>query len=156
MKKTHWKKLAPSNYLGAWDIENDTNVTILSITQEKIKPNASAPEEECVVMKLKEFNKPMIVNKTNLKAIEKATGSAYIEDWKGRQIILFSTKVRAFGDMVDALRVRQFAPKPKEKPTLTDDRFKVALEKIKSGEIDKSSLTPYNLTKEQTKLISEL
>lgn len=152
--KTHWKKLAPSNYIGAWDLEDDTIVTIVSISQEKVKPNASAPEEECVVMKLKEFDKPMIVNKTNLKSIEKATGTAYVEDWIGKQITLFVKNVKAFGEMVNAIRIRQQAPQPKAKPTLSDDRFQTALEKIKSGEVDKSALNAYQLSVTQKKQLN--
>ena len=147
--KTHWKKLAPSNYLGSWDIEADTDVTIVSVSQEMIKPNANAPEEECVVVKYKEFDKPMIANKTNLKAISSATGSVYIEDWTGKRVTLFVKNIRAFGENVDAIRVRQNAPKPKAKPKLNDERFEKALDAIKSGKAKLSDLDKYELTNEQ-------
>src|SRR5690606_21274219 len=99
--------------------------------------------------KYREFDKPMIANKTNLKAIASATGSVYIEDWVGKQVTLFVKNIRAFGENVDAIRVRQNAPKPKAKPKLNDERFEKALNAIKSGKAKVSDLEKYDLTNEQ-------
>lgn len=148
-KKTHWKKLAPSNYLGSWDLEGETNATISKIEKKMLKTSPQAPEEECVVINLKEFVKPFIVNKTNLSSIEKATQSAYIEDWVGKQITLFVKNVKAFGNYVDAIRVRQSAPKAKAKPKLTPERFEKAIEAIENKKAKKEDLHKYDLTKEQ-------
>jgi hypothetical protein len=41
-----------------------------------------------------------------MKLISKATGSPYVEQWQGKEIILFVTQVSAFGSMVDAVRVK--------------------------------------------------
>ena len=153
--KTHWRKLAPSNYLGAWDIEKDTPVTIASIKQEMVKPNANAPEEECVIMHLKEFNKPMIVNKTNLKSIEKATGTAFIEEWVGKRITLFSKSIRAFGQQMDAIRVRQSAPKKKAKPKLIDTAFENAYKMLIEGKAKLRDFNRYELTENQKQTLKE-
>jgi hypothetical protein len=52
----------------------------------------------------------MVCNRTNGKAIEKALKSPYIETWKGKQVELYSSRVKAFGEEMDALRVRNIAP----------------------------------------------
>ncbi|MBQ2443125.1 MAG: hypothetical protein II498_07235, partial [Ruminococcus sp.] len=52
----------------------------------------------------------MILNSTNMKTITKLFGTPYIEDWSGRRIQIGIEKVKAFGDVVDALRVRKFIP----------------------------------------------
>lgn len=49
----------------------------------------------------------MIVNSTNAKAITLAVGSPYIEDWTGKKITLYVAKIKAFGEQVDALRVKK-------------------------------------------------
>jgi hypothetical protein len=48
----------------------------------------------------------MILNKENMKVITKVAGSPYIEQWVGKELILYVTKVAAFGSMVDAVRVK--------------------------------------------------
>ena len=55
-----------------------------------------------------------ICNATNAKTITKVIGSLYIEDWQGSKIQLYSAEVSAFGETVDALRVRPFPPKTDE------------------------------------------
>jgi hypothetical protein len=48
----------------------------------------------------------MIINKTNAKIITKILDTPYIEHWAGKSIIIYAAKVRAFGETVDALRVK--------------------------------------------------
>jgi hypothetical protein len=69
----------------------------------------------------------MVANSTNLKRITKLTGSAFIEDWAGKQIVLTTEKVKAFGEIHDAVRV---STKPVSKPKLEGaliDKAKAAL-----------------------------
>ena len=115
---TNWKKLMNKNYLGSWDVENgkDLILTIRGARQEKVK-NPQGKEEECLVVDFVESEyKPMIINSTNGTNIEKATGTPYIEQWSGHKISLFTAKVSAFGDIVDAIRIRPTAPVEPPKP----------------------------------------
>jgi hypothetical protein len=48
----------------------------------------------------------MILNKTNLKSIAKIAKSPMIENWIGVQIILTIETVKAFGEIVEALRIK--------------------------------------------------
>lgn len=71
----------------------------------------SGKKEEGILIHFKEDAKPMICNATNAKTITKVAGSPYVEDWRDVRIALYSQEVSAFGETVDALRVRPYAPK---------------------------------------------
>ena len=76
-----------------------------------------------MIVRFKEHKKPMICNVTNAKAIEKLARSAYTEDWVGQRIQIGVEKVKAFGDIHDALRIRPYVREQmqeKETPTCAD------------------------------------
>lgn len=137
MEKTHWKKLTNPNYLGSYAFQPDEEkVGIISkVVQEKVK-NQDGKEEECLVCYFTGQLKPLILNKTNSKTIAKIHESPFIEDWKGKAIQMYVAKVKAFGERVDAVRIREFIPKL-EKPELKigTPRFEKALKSIAAGEI---------------------
>ena len=59
--------------------------------------------------------KPLVLNATNSKTITKLLKTPYIEQWAGRKIQLYVEQgIKAFGDVVDAIRVRPFLPVEKE------------------------------------------
>jgi len=152
--KTHWKKAFNPNYLGAYSLEpgEELIVTITRISKEAVM-NADGREEECLVAYL-ENQKPFILNKTNAKTIAAVTGSNYIEDWPGKQIQIYAAKVKAFGQAVDALRVRDFPPR---KNKLNADRFHKMLQAIEAGQFDKlEALERFELTADQHKQLAAL
>ncbi len=105
---THWKKLTNPNYLGAYafDQGEEKTVTIDTVTEETVT-GTDGRESGCMVLHFRESNvKPMILNRTNAKTIEKIAGTPYIEDWAGLPIILCVRTVSAFGGEVDAVRVK--------------------------------------------------
>lgn len=109
---THWKKLTNPDYLGAYALEpgQDLIVTIKSVANEVVT-GTEGKKETCSVMHFMENVKPMVLNATNSKTITKLLKTPYIEQWAGRKIQLYvETGVKAFGDIVDALRVRPFLP----------------------------------------------
>ena len=61
----------------------------------------------------REREKPMILNSTNAKMIQKLLKTPYIEEWSGHRIQIGVEMVKAFGEIVDALRVRNFLPEEK-------------------------------------------
>lgn len=111
-EQTHWKKLTNPDYLGAYALEpgQDITVTIKSVRVENIV-GADGKKEDCTVMRFVEAVKPMILNVTNAKMLEKLFKTPYIEQWSGRKIQIGVESVKAFGDVVDALRIRKFLPK---------------------------------------------
>lgn len=113
---THWKKLTNPDYLGAYALEpgKDLIVTIKAVANEVVT-GTDGKKETCSVMHFTENVKPMVLNATNSKTITKLLKTPYIEQWKGRKIQLYvEYGVKAFGDIVDALRVRPFLPVDKE------------------------------------------
>lgn len=112
MSKTHWKKLTNPDYLGAYALEDgqDIILTINFVREEKVT-GTDGKKDDCVVAHFAERGvKPMILNSTNMKMITKVLGTPYIEGWAGKKIQIGVKKVKAFGDIVDALRVRDFLP----------------------------------------------
>jgi len=150
---THWKKTYNPDYIGAWALmdgsdNSELTVTIDRITSEMIA-NTDGKKESCVVAHLK-GQKPMVLNATNLKSITKVLGTPYVEQWAGRQITLYVKKVKAFGDVVDALRVRETISKESLTPThpkWSDAKAAIAAGTVTIEQIQKKySLTTQHLT----------
>lgn len=115
-KLTHWKKLTNPDYLGAYALEpnQDLVVTIKSVANEVVV-GTDGKKETCSVMRFVEDVKPMVLNATNSKTITKLLKTPYIEKWAGRKIQIYVEKgIKAFGDIVDALRIRPYLPVEKE------------------------------------------
>lgn len=113
MDKTHWKSLTNPNYLGGYSIPQgqDIIVTIDYVKREEII-GAGGKKEFEVVAHLKDGVLPFILNKTNMKTIQKLYKSPYIEDWSGRAIQIYFDPAIKFGrETVGGLRVRDFVPK---------------------------------------------
>lgn len=158
-QKTHYKKLSNPNYLGAYELLDGSTegkeliVTVSKVTREMVA-GADGKSEECTVCHL-EGNKPMILNATNQKAMTKAFGSPYIEDWSGKKMTLYVARIKAFGDVVDALRVRPSAPITKL-PELTPSHPKWG--SAKKAIADKNTTIEsikkaYSITAENEKLL---
>lgn len=113
---THWKKLTNPDYLGAYALEpgQEIIVTIKTVANEVVT-GADGKKETCSVMHFVENVKPLVLNATNSKTITKLLKTPYIEQWSGKKIQLYvQTGIKAFGDVVDAIRVREFLPVEKE------------------------------------------
>lgn len=113
---THWKKLTNPDYLGAYAIEpGEDLIATISGAKKEVFTGNSGKKDEGLIVRFEEANiKPLICNATNAKAITKALGTPYIEEWRGRKIAMYATEVSAFGDTVEALRVRTSAPRVAE------------------------------------------
>jgi hypothetical protein len=153
--KTHWRKLKDTNYLGSWDIvDKELILTIKNIETKKVS-TPDGKTEELPVMTFTEDYKPMILNATNFKNIAKAHGSNFIEDWIGKKVSIYITSVKAFGSVVDALRIKPSAPKV-EKPELLPDnpKFESIKAKLKSGETTIDTVKQYfNISDNTLKLL---
>ena len=118
MGKTHWKKLTNPNYLGAYSLDDGKDI-VLTIRELRLEPvvGSDGKREDCAVCYWMENEKPMIMNTTNMKMVAELTGTPYIEQWSGTKIQIGTEKVRAFGTVTDALRVRKVKPSAvQEKP----------------------------------------
>lgn len=112
---THWKKLMNPNYLGGYALTlgQDLIATIKSVGNEEVT-GTDGKKEICSVIHFVEDVKPMILNATNNKTIANLFKTPYIEQWSGRKIQIYTEKVKAFGEIWDALRIRPFLPVEKE------------------------------------------
>jgi len=114
---THWRKILVSEYLAGADLDDGNGnfspivATIRNAKREEVLEPGTSRKEQCLVIYFQEKLKPMIVNVTNAKAISKVTGSDYIENWQGKQITIKTEKVKAFGELWDALRIVPYPPK---------------------------------------------
>lgn len=123
--KTHWKKLTNPDYLGAYSLDNgnggysDLYATIAYVKVENVI-GTDGKREECTVAHFKERDlKPMILNTTNMKTLEKLFKTPYIEDWANCRIWIYVESVKAFGEVVDALRIKkQVPPEPSAAKTV--------------------------------------
>ena len=160
MTKTHWKKLDNPNYLGAYSLmdgqQKELTATIEKVVVEDVKNERGT--ESCKVMYLK-GHKPMILNTTNSRIIEQIYDTPYIEDWSGKVITIYIARIKAFGDMIDCLRIRKEKPKAKAKPDLlpTDQKnWDKVLTALQNGFTIDQVKTKWSLSPEnQELLISE-
>jgi hypothetical protein len=148
--KTHWKKLTSTNYIGAYSMPTDGSnivLTIKNVVREKVK-GENGKEEECTVAYFQEDSKPMILNRTNCKAITMAYKTPYIEEWAGCKVEITVANVKVGGETVEALRILPKVPvttKPELK--LNSAAFTKAADYItKGGKIeaikDKYTVSP--------------
>ena len=100
-------------YLGSWDLEEQPNreitLTIDRIVDEKVVTNGQS--EQCTVIYWTDKNvKKMIINITNKKTLARLYKTTDTEKLKGKAVTIGIDKVKAFGDVHDALRIRKRIP----------------------------------------------
>ena len=133
---THWKKLQNPDYLGAYSLQpgEEPVYTIAKVGLE-IVTGTDGKKDECTVARFMEKVKPMILNATNCKTIAKMYGTPFIEKWAGLKIQIYAAKIKAFGEEVEALRIRPKVPTA-SKPVLHEsyNGWGAALAAIKNVE----------------------
>ena len=111
--------LFPSPYLKSADVANQPVVTIAKIEREKMK-NKEGKEELKPVLYFQEFEKGIVLNRTNANIIEDLYGKD-IDEWIGAKIQLHAPIVEAFGESKPAIRV--IAKKPAANHQELIDRY---------------------------------
>ena len=109
--ETHWKNNFDYKFTGAYELApgEEKTVTILKTCKEEVN-STDGTKKLCLVIYFKDAPKPMVLNKTNCKTIEKMY-TPFVENWPGKRITVFAAKVKAFGEVVEALRIRPTVPK---------------------------------------------
>lgn len=104
-----------SSYIGGWTFEDgDKTLTIRDVQPMMVRNEKTQSGEEKICIIFDEIDKPMVLNSTNNDTITKVIGSSLFDDWIGKKIVIGTEKIRAFGDVWDAVRVRN--EKPTEAP----------------------------------------
>jgi hypothetical protein len=175
--KTHFKLMKNTDYLGSWDLMDDNgnikNRTFKIIKVEKKEVFDGNGKSENLPVLFLENSKPMVLNSTNMKTIAKYLKSPFIEDWSGASVEITVKKIKAFGEMHDALRVQNAtkttsqAPAPPPVPqAMTDKQFeaiKNLLNSDKKEEQEKGVRSyeiflkpPYSMTEAQKAELSQI
>ena len=158
--QTHWRNLMSDNkYLGAWDLEVNGKYEPRIVTIEKVYQDTFIGEmgkEQKVFIKLKEFVKPMVSNRTNFKRLETFFESFNPDDYTGKQIVIGTEKVKSPQGLVEALRFSTRPLPKKELPSLPADKLQNAIDAVKSTAttVDKVS-KQYKLTADQLKQLQD-
>ena len=130
-----------SSYIGGWTFEDGDKVLTIKDVQPMMvrnEKNQSGEEKMCIIFE--EIDKPMVLNSTNNDTITKLLGSSLFDNWQGKQIQLGTEKVRAFGDIWDAVRVRPELPKPKATDLITPEQIDAINGLIETGAITNANM----------------
>ena len=158
---SHWRNMfTDEKYLGAYSLEKEGKYDAVIVTIESVYQGdflSQGGKEKRPFVKLKEFDKPMVINRTNFKRLEKFFQSFDPSTYVGKQIVLGVENVSSPEGIVPALRFSTRPLPTKEKPALPDAMLDKAIESIKSGKgsIEKIEKT-YSLTAEQKKALSDV
>lgn len=100
--------LFPSKYVKAGDLNGKpVTLTITRLTVEKM--GHGAEEERKPVLYFEKATKGLVLNRTNAMIIASLYGNES-DDWAGKRIVIYPTKVRAFGAYQDCIRVKEEIP----------------------------------------------
>ena len=108
----HYKKLFPSNYIRACDLEGrgDVTVTIRELHLDEVHNPETNEKETKPVLYFTKGTKGLILNVTNAETIAQLYGDD-TDGWTGQRIALFLQRgVKAFGKVWDAVRIRDQIP----------------------------------------------
>ena len=157
--KTHWKKQFNYDYMGSYSLPNGDDV-ILTIKETKRQDvtGQNGKKEMCFVayfVEKADWIKPMILNKVNCKTIEKLYLTPYIEEWGGKKLRIGIDRVKAFGDEVDALRVRPVIPVERTELVVGSEKFNDAKKFMADGGKIESIKKHYTMSAEVEKLLTE-
>lgn len=153
--KTHWKRLVNLDYLGVYSLEegNDMNIKIVSVSKENVK-STNGKQEELIVARL-ENKKPMIINRTNAKTIQRILGTPYIEEWSGKTVTVYADTTKMAGDIVECLRIRSQLPiiEKEELTPIKTAKWQNALSALKNGKSIQDIQKHYKISTDNIKLL---
>lgn len=113
--KGDFRKFMDKNFLGSWDVPDGEDL-VLTIDHCEVNEvqNERGSEKKLVIHFKEKGYKPMILNTVNSESISEAYGSKRVESWENKRISIYTEKVKAFGSMKDALRIRPYPPRATE------------------------------------------
>jgi hypothetical protein len=144
------------NYLGSWDLEDHPNreitLTIDKIVDEEVANDGR--KEVCTVVRWTDpAYKPMILNVTNKKTLCKLYKTKDTEKLRGKSIVIGTERVKAFGDVHDALRIRPRVPAVKAASAPLCEKCKKPI--ASHGSMSAEQIAAYTKTKYGSALCEE-
>lgn len=134
-----------SNYIGGWTFaDGDKVFTIKDVREQIVRNEKNQNGEEKMCIFFEETDKPMVLNSTNNDTITAVIGSPNFDDWIGKRILIGTEKVKAFGDIWDAVRVRHEKPaaKPNGKP-ITEEHIEKVRQLCEAGIVNEEAMLKY-------------
>lgn len=101
----HYRLMFPHDYLCAADLQGkEHKVTIDSVSLQDLQGDDGKKQKKPIV-KFVGKEKGMVLNKTNARFIAKLYGPL-TDEWTGKQITIYGTTCKAFGETVECVRVK--------------------------------------------------
>lgn len=132
-----------ANYLGGWSFaDGDKILTIKDVLVQPVRNKDNTTEDRLTVL-FAEEDLPLILNRTNADMIAKVTGTSNTGEWIGRKIKLGTERVRAFGDVWDAVRVKNEKITDADLQLATGPQLARLHELIADGSINEPAMLKY-------------
>jgi hypothetical protein len=99
----------PSKYVRAADLNGRTITLTIKELRVEDMTNHSGEKERKPVLYFEKATKGLVLNRTNALIIAGLYGDES-DAWRGKRISIYPARVKAFGQMQDAIRVREEIP----------------------------------------------
>ena len=99
------EEVFPSRFLKAEQLDHDVAVTIKTVVMEDVYDDKAKEEVRKPVCYFNNMAKGVLLNKTNWAALVEAYGDES-DQWTGKPVTLTTIEVKAFGDIVQAIRLK--------------------------------------------------
>lgn len=101
-------RLFPSKYVKSADLNGKTvTLTIAKLVIEEM--GHGAEKERKPVLYFQKATKGLVLNRTNAMTVVALYGDES-DDWVGKRISIYPTRIRAFGAMQETIRIREEIP----------------------------------------------
>lgn len=112
MSEHHWRNEFTSNYFGSHLMLDGKDIVLtISKVQPEDLTTTDGSKKHSLVCYWVEDQLPLVLNKTNARQIAKLLKENDYTKWSGHRIQLWvDHKVKAFGDIVDGIRIRGKLP----------------------------------------------
>lgn len=102
----HISKMVSSRFIKSNDVEQPVLVTINGVKKTNVAKENEPPEEK-YLLTFSDFNKPLVLNVTNINLCAVACKSENTDDWIGRQIVLENDPTVMYGGrLTGGVRIR--------------------------------------------------
>jgi len=102
----HISKMIPSKFIKGEDVDPPILVTIRDVREKNVAKDGE-PAENKWSLSFSDYEKPLVLNVTNIQLCVIACGSENTEDWIGRQIVLYYDPTITFaGKITGGVRIR--------------------------------------------------
>ena len=159
-KKDHYRNVFKSDHLSKADLQDmieqgtSLQVTISHVKQEYQIRVAGKVGDHNIAYFVEKI-KPMVVNATNGLILETLTKSYFVQDWNDIPVTLYVNEKVSMSGKVGGVGI--IPTKKKALQLISQDRFLLAVEKIKSGKYSKLELRKvFALTGDQYAILGNL